>query len=261
MDTLYFGLIGYPLEHSFSVSYFTRKFSQEKINAVYKNYPLQNIAEFEALVRSEPGLKGLNVTVPYKEKIIPYLDVLSTTARTVQAVNTICFLREKANLTLVGHNTDVTGFERSLREHLQDHHTPALVLGTGGSSRAVTHVLGTLGIDFIRVSRKRGEDRITYEDLDPGLVKDHPLIVNTTPLGMYPDTDSCPPIPYEAVTPEHLLFDLVYNPEKTKFLLLGEKQGGSIVNGYDMLVCQAEASWEIWNRNIENSFGSQGDSR
>lgn len=243
-----YGLVGYPLEHSFSVSYFKEKFRKEKIEAVYTNYPLKDIAEFESLVQSEPGLIGLNVTVPYKEKIIPYLDALNETARSIRAVNTICFCRKGGILALVGHNTDVTGFERSLREHLQDHHTPALVLGTGGSSRAVARVLETQGIEFQRVSRNRGEDLLTYDDLDDGLIKDHPLIINTTPLGMQPDVDSFPPIPYEAITRQHLLFDLVYNPEKTRFLSLGEKQGASIVNGYDMLIYQAEASWEVWNK-------------
>ncbi|MFO7934365.1 MAG: shikimate dehydrogenase [Bacteroidales bacterium] len=254
MDSQQFGLIGFPLEHSFSVSYFTRKFAQEKIDAVYRNFPLKDITEFESLVESEPGLQGLNVTVPYKEKIIPYLDSLDETARSIQAVNTICFYREKKGKELVGSsilegfNTDVIGFERSLLEHLTDRHHSALVLGTGGSSRAVVHVLKKMGIELCRVSRNRGEDRIAYEELDMDLVKSHKLIVNTTPLGMYPDLDSSPPIPYDAITPGHFLFDLVYNPEKTRFLQLGEQQGAGIVNGYDMLVYQAEASWEIWNR-------------
>jgi len=257
MDTPHFGLIGFPLEHSFSVSYFTRKFSEEGIEAVYKNYPLKDVAEFESLVHSEAGLKGLNVTVPYKEKIIPYMDVLSKTARSIRAVNTICFCRTEGCFARVGHNTDVNGFERSIREHLEDQHTSALVLGTGGSSKAVIYVLESLGIDYKRVSRKRREDLITYDDLNPDIVQDHTLIINTTPLGMYPDLDSFPPIPYEAITPEHLLFDLVYNPEKTRFLMMGEQHGAAIVNGYDMLVYQAEASWEIWNRNPENSLESE----
>lgn len=254
MKSQLFGLIGFPLEHSFSVSYFSRKFAQEKIDAVYRNFPLKDITEFESLVESEPGLQGLNVTVPYKEKIIPYLDSLDETARSIQAVNTICFYREKkarelvGSLVLEGFNTDVIGFERSLREHFDDRHHSALVLGTGGSSRAVVHVLKMLGMDVHLVSRSRGKDRIAYEDLDAEQVKRHKLIVNTTPLGMYPDLDTSPPIPYDAITPAHLLFDLVYNPEKTRFLQLGEQQGAGIVNGYDMLVYQAEASWDIWNR-------------
>ncbi|HER07882.1 MAG TPA: shikimate dehydrogenase [Bacteroides sp.] len=252
MNTRIFGLIGYPLEHSFSVSHFSRKFATEHTDAVYRNYPLKDVAEFPSLVQSEPGLHGLNVTVPYKEKIIPYLDALSQTARSIGAVNTICFCRRSGGLALTGHNTDVTGFGRSLREHLRDHHKRALVLGTGGSSKAVVHVLEKLGIAFLRVSRSRGEERVTYEELTAGMMKDHTLVINTTPLGMYPDLESCPPIPYETITADHLLFDLVYNPSKSRFLLQGEQQGASIVNGYDMLVYQAEASWEIWNRRPED---------
>ncbi|MCK5135473.1 MAG: shikimate dehydrogenase [Bacteroidales bacterium] len=248
MDFRCYGLIGFPLGHSFSVPYFSNKFSREGIKASYRNFPLKSIAEFEELVISEPGLAGLNVTVPYKEKVIPYLDALSETAQTIQAVNTICFCRKEGKHTLVGHNTDVIGFERSLKEHLMDHHKAALVLGTGGSSKAVTYVLEGLGIEFRMVSRSRGEDRISYDDLDKRMVGNHPVIINTTPLGMHPDTDSFPSIPFEAITPHHLLFDLVYNPEKTAFLLKGEGRGARIVNGYDMLVYQAEASWEIWNR-------------
>lgn len=248
MDFKLYGLIGFPLGHSFSVPYFSNKFSDEGIEASYRNFPLKNIAEFEELIISEPGLAGLNVTVPYKEKVIPYLDALSETARTIQAVNTICFCRKEGKHALVGHNTDVIGFERSLKEHLKDHHKAALVLGTGGSSKAVTYVLKGLGIEFQLVSRRKGEERISYDDLNKRMVGNHLVIINTTPLGMHPDTDSSPSIPYEAITPEHLLFDLVYNPVKTAFLLKGEGRGAMIVNGYDMLVYQAEASWEIWNR-------------
>jgi len=248
MDTKLFGLIGYPLEHSFSVAYFSKKFEEEKIDAVYRNYPMKDISGFTSLVKSEPSLKGLNVTVPYKGKIIPYLDGLSETARKIRAVNTICFCKREGRLTLLGHNTDVIGFERSLREHLQDRHSGALVLGTGGASSAVAYVLEKLGIEFMRVSRSGGNDRIRYGDLDAGLIRRHLLVINTTPLGMYPDVDSCPQIPFEGVTPDHLLFDLVYNPAKTRFLQRGEERGATILNGYDMLVFQAEASWEIWNR-------------
>lgn len=248
MDNKLFGLIGFPLGHSFSVPYFSEKFSREGIQASYRNFPLENIAEFKELVISEPGLAGLNVTVPYKEQILPYLDALSETARNIRAVNTICFCRKEGRHALVGHNTDVIGFERSLEEHLKDHHHAALVLGTGGSSKAVTFVMERLGMEYSLVSRNRGEDRISYDDLDEEMVANHPVIINTTPLGMHPDTDSFPSIPYEAITPQHLLFDLIYNPEKTAFLLKGEERGAWTVNGYDMLVYQADASWEIWNR-------------
>ncbi len=243
-----YGLIGYPLEHSFSVPYFTRKFKEENIDAEYRNFPLEDISEFENIVKTEPDLAGLNVTVPYKQKIIPYLDALSSTARMIRAVNTICFCRLEGRLALIGHNTDVMGFEQALKEHIRPHHTSALVLGTGGSSKAVTFVLEEMGIACQRVSRTSGEERITYEQLDEGLIKKTQLIINTTPLGMHPDLKSFPDIPYGAISSDHLLYDLVYNPEKTMFLTRGEERGATIVNGYKMLVYQAEGSWERWNR-------------
>jgi len=243
-----YGLIGYPLGHSFSVPFFTRKFKEEDIHSEYRNFPLKDISDFEQLVKAEPQLEGLNVTVPYKQKIIPYLDALSNTARIIQAVNTICFCRQEGRLALIGHNTDVIGFERSLNEHIKKHHTSALVLGTGGSSKAVTFVLEQMGIPFQMVSRTRGEGRISYEELGEGLVEKSRLIINTTPLGMHPDIEAFPPIPYGAITTDHLLFDLIYNPKKTRFLAMGEESGADIVNGYDMLVYQAEGSWERWNR-------------
>ncbi|MEN8228544.1 MAG: shikimate dehydrogenase [Bacteroidota bacterium] len=248
MDFRLYGLIGKPLGHSFSVSYFSNKFSEEGINAGYRNFPLEEISDFELLVKEQSNLSGLNVTVPYKQKIIPYLDALAETARSIQAVNTICFCRKKGIHALVGHNTDVIGFERSLKEHLNKQHTSALVLGTGGSSKAVIFVLEKLGIPYHIVSRSEGENRVTYAQLENDLVAASPLIINTTPLGMHPELSTYPDIPYDAITPGHLLFDLVYNPEKTKFLSLGEEKGATIVNGYDMLVYQAEGSWEIWNK-------------
>lgn len=244
----HYGLIGYPLGHSFSAKYFSEKFDREEIDASYRNFPLQKIGEFEILLRQEPDLYGLNVTVPYKQAVIPFLDALSQTARAVQAVNTICFCRREAHRALTGHNTDVVGFEKSLSKHLKKQHTSALVLGTGGSSGAVTYVLENLGIEYQRVSRQSGEKRLTYAELDPTRVADATLIINCTPLGMHPETDACPDLPYQAITREHLLFDLIYNPAKTLFLAKGEAQGATIVNGHEMLVYQAEAAWEIWNR-------------
>lgn len=244
----HFGLIGYPLGHSFSVSFFTEKFTSEKIDASYRNFPLERISEFENLIRDETNLYGLNVTVPYKKAIIPYLDALSKTARDIQAVNTICFCRRDEKKALTGHNTDVIGFERSLKPRLKKHHRSALILGTGGSSRAVAYVLKGMGINYTLVSRQEGVGKISYETLSAEMVSGHSLIINCTPLGMHPAIDSCPDIPYGAVTPDHLLFDLIYNPERTTFLARGEAQGAEIVNGYEMLIYQAEASWEIWNR-------------
>ena len=243
-----FGLIGYPLGHSFSASFFSKKFKAEKIDAEYRNFPLEDIEEFKTLVKREKTLVGLNVTVPYKEEIIPYLNSLSATAEAIQAVNTISFKWIDDKLVLEGNNTDVIGFRRSLEQHLKSQHTSALVLGTGGSSKAVLHVLEQLGITYTVVSRTTGDRRITYGELDGKLVGDTSLIINTTPLGMHPKLETFPQIPYEALTSNHLLFDLVYNPAKTAFLARGEKYGAQIVNGDDMLIFQAEASWEIWDQ-------------
>jgi shikimate dehydrogenase len=243
-----YGLIGYPLGHSFSVSYFTRKFREEGLDAMYRNFPLETIGGFRDLLEREPGLAGLNVTVPYKQAVIPFLDELDDTAGAIGAVNTIVFGQREGRRWLSGYNTDVTGFRRSLEEHLDRSHSRALVLGTGGASKAVSYVLGAMGIAFRMVSRRRGEGILSYKELDPAMVALHTLVINTTPLGMHPEVDSCPPIPYEALGPGHLLFDLVYNPARTLFLQKGEQHGASVVNGYDMLVYQAEASWAIWSR-------------
>jgi shikimate dehydrogenase len=242
-----FGLIGYPLGHSFSASYFNEKFVKEGIDARYNNYPMEQISHFPSLIESEPGLKGLNVTVPHKQEIIPYLDRLSSTASAIQAVNTISIKRDKDSLVIEGDNTDVIGFRRSLEQYLKPHHTSALVLGTGGSWKAVHYVLAKLGIPFVRVSRTAGEGQITYGDIDGRMIEENPIIINTTPLGMYPNVQTFPQIPYDALSPEHLLFDLVYNPEKTEFLNKGESSGAQAVNGHDMLIYQAQGSWDIWN--------------
>jgi shikimate dehydrogenase len=259
-----FGLIGYPLGHSFSASYFEKKFRKEGIEASYRNFPLEHIEDFKSLLTQEPDLEGLNVTVPYKQAIIPFLDRLSDVAGEIHAVNTVSFRLAGERLVLTGDNTDVIGFRRSLEEHLKPGHTSALVLGTGGSSRAIQYVLDELGIAFTMVSRspgvraakkrddkrdgaESGINRITYRELDSKLVGETPLIINTTPLGMFPEVEAYPDITYSAVTPDHLLFDLVYNPARTVFLKRGEEMGATVVNGYDMLVYQAEASWGIWN--------------
>jgi shikimate dehydrogenase len=247
-----FGLIGYPLGHSFSASYFNQKFHEEGIDARYLNFPLEQVGEFRDLVDGEPELAGLNVTVPYKQEIIPYLDHLNDSAANIQAVNTITFRRDRDRLQLLGDNTDVIGFRRSLEEHLHKGHGEALVLGTGGASRAVLYVLDQLGIPGTLVSRTPGDQRITYGQLDEDRIARSTLIINTTPLGMHPREDTFPLLPYHAMGPGHLLFDLVYNPEKTAFLAKGEEYGARIVNGYDMLIYQAEASWEIWNAAYPN---------
>lgn len=247
-----FGLIGYPLGHSFSKKYFTEKFDKEGIeDTVYDNYPIADIAEFEPLYKNDPELAGVNVTIPYKESIIPYLDVLSEDARNIQAVNTVCLCTKTGRLVKVGHNTDTVGFRTSLEEHLNEIPEKALVLGTGGSSKAVVYVLEDMGIKVTKVSSSGKEGAIGYADLNDKMIKKAKLIVNTTPLGMEPDVQSCPDIPYDALTTEHLLFDLVYNPVVTRFMQEGRNRGASAVNGYDMLVYQAEEAWEIWNRAIK----------
>ncbi|MEX0988271.1 MAG: shikimate dehydrogenase [Bacteroidales bacterium] len=244
-----FGLIGYPLGHSFSKEYFSNKFEREGIeDVVYDNYPINDIAEFEPLYKNDPELSGLNVTIPYKESVIPYLDVLSEDARNIGAVNTICLCTKTGRLVKVGHNTDALGFRKSLEEKLLVMPEKALVLGTGGASKAVVYVLQDLGIKVTSVSSSGKEGAIGYEDLTDKLVRTSKLIVNTTPLGMHPDIDTYPDIPYDAITPEHLMYDLVYNPRVTRFMQLGKERAASAVNGADMLLYQAEGAWEIWNR-------------
>ncbi len=244
-----YGLIGYPLSHSFSRGFFNDKFRREGIDAEYENFPLPSIREFPELVRSVRELEGLNVTIPYKEKVIPYLDALDPVARAVGAVNTIRIRREEGELFLKGYNTDVWGFEVTLRPHLGPDHTFALVLGTGGAAKAVGYVLRKLGLEVWYVSRRpRGERTIAYNELTGAMVQQIRLIVNTTPLGMFPDTDAAPPIPYPYLTKEHVLYDLIYNPPETLFLKKGKERGATVINGQAMLEQQALKAWEIWNR-------------
>ncbi|MFA6922723.1 MAG: shikimate dehydrogenase [Bacteroidales bacterium] len=245
-----FGLIGYPLSHSFSKGYFAEKFSKEKVkNCEYELFPLEKISEFPLLIEKHKNLAGLNVTIPYKEKIINYLEKLDNTAKEVGAVNTIKFIHEKNKKNLVGYNTDVFGFETTLKPLLESHHAKALILGHGGASKAVRYVLKKIGIEclFVELEEYKKEGDISWNEINENLIKNYFLIINATPLGMYPKVDEFPKIPYNCITPKHLLYDLVYNPEKTKFLELGEKQGAAIQNGLQMLHIQAEKSWEIWN--------------
>lgn len=240
-----YGLIGFPLSHSFSQRFFTDKFREEQIDGcVYDNFPLENIDVLREVLAKHPNLAGLNVTIPYKEKVIAYLDHQSDVVKKIGACNCIRFVQGE----LHGYNTDVTGFEVSLRPLLEAHHQKALVLGTGGAAKAVHFVLDKLGIIFLEVSRTPFTGRqISYEDLSPEVIAQHTLIINTTPVGTYPKVNECPPLPYELLTSQHYLFDLVYNPAKTLFLQKGEEQGAVIKNGADMLVIQAEESWRIWN--------------
>jgi shikimate dehydrogenase len=238
-----YGLIGFPLSHSFSKKYFSDKFINENIQGVeYNSYPLEDITALSALLNSEPMLAGLNVTIPYKEQVIPFLDELSDEVKEIGACNCISI----KGTTLKGYNTDVIGFEKSLKKKLKPYHQKALVLGTGGAAKAVYYILRKNQIPFLKVSRTNGENQITYESLTKEIIESHQLIVNTTPLGMYPEVNSFPPIPYQYLGDQHYLFDLVYNPAKTIFLSRGEERGAAIENGADMLVDQAEASWDIW---------------
>ena len=257
----HYGLIGYPLSHSFSKKFFTEKFEKEKItDAEYHLFPIEHITELPALLKANPHLCGLNVTIPHKLSILKYLDWIEHNAKTAGAVNCIRISAESPveaafsgelgikghDFRLEGFNTDIYGFQKSLTPLLKEQHDQALVLGDGGAARAIKCVLEDLGINFKVVTRKPYPGNLLFEDLKPHHITQHTLIINTTPLGMTPHVDECPRIPYEAITGEHLLYDLIYNPEKTLFLKKGEEQGAVIKNGYEMLVLQAEKSWEIW---------------
>jgi shikimate dehydrogenase len=240
----HFGLIGFPLSHSFSKGYFAAKFEKEGItDAVYDTYPIPEIGEFPNLTQKIEGLVGLNVTIPYKEQVIPFLDELHPAAAAMGAVNTILFKNGKSK----GFNTDVYGFQKSLEPLLKAHHTHALVLGTGGASKAVVYALNELGISWKYVSRTGNETQLSYQDLTPEIIAQHTLIINTSPVGMYPNVSDCPEIPYDAIGSQHLLYDLVYNPAETLFLTKGKAQGAEIKNGLEMLHLQAERAWEIWS--------------
>ena len=237
-----FGLIGYPLSHSFSKKYFTEIFSNEGIDAEYANYPIEDISMVKALFK-DPLLEGINVTIPYKEAVIPFVDELSEPVKEIGACNCIRIRNGKT----MGFNTDVLGFERSMEKKLRPVNDKALVLGTGGAAKAVCYVLSQKKIPYKQVSRNRKEGIISYADVSADMLRQYRLLINTTPLGMYPDTEACPELPYEAITPDHYLYDLVYNPEKTLFLKKGEERGAVIENGHDMLIIQANESRKIWN--------------
>ncbi len=240
-----YGLIGYPLSHSFSKNYFTKKFEEEGLaDHFYELFPITSIEGLSDILQTYPDLKGLNVTIPYKQLVLPYLDNSDNIPRSLGACNCIKIIDGK----LYGYNTDVIGFERSIIPHLKAHQNKALILGNGGATAAVKYVFDKNNIDCKIVSRQLhdGSD-LTYEELTEAIIKEHSIIVNTTPLGMYPQVDNCPGIPYDAITPNHYLFDLTYNPEKTLFLKKGEERGAAIQNGSAMLVIQAEESWNIWS--------------
>ncbi|MES2731390.1 MAG: shikimate dehydrogenase [Bacteroidota bacterium] len=241
-----YGLIGYPLTHSFSKKYFTEKFAREGItDSTYELFELPDLAEFPHLLAAHPNLRGLNVTIPHKKTIMPFLDALDESARKVGAVNVIK-LDNQGRTT--GYNSDYYGFLLSLRHWLGNLSKPsALVLGNGGACRAVTAALTDLGISYLVVSRQPTAETISYEQINAETIKNHPLIINTTPLGTYPAIETFPPIPYSFLTNHHFLYDLVYNPTETQFMLKGAAAGASTHNGLAMLQLQAEKAWEIWS--------------
>lgn len=242
-----YGLLGYPLSHSFSKDYFTRKFQNaEYKDCAYQNFELQSLFDIKNYLNSFEGLKGFNITIPYKEQILNYLDRSDKLVESINACNCISVIENE----WIGYNTDVIGFELSFKGFLKPNHTKALILGTGGASKAVAYVCRKLGLEFLFISKsKKGEGYLSYEALNEDILQEYQVIINTTPVGSYPANSACPDIPYQFITSQHYLFDLIYNPEKTEFLMKGQVQGAQIRNGYEMLVIQAEESWKIWNTN------------
>lgn len=240
-----YGLIGYPLGHSFSKQYFTEKFEREMIaDCIFEAFPIESINEFPSLLKENPLLKGLCVTIPYKEQVLQYIDEVSDEVKAIGATNSIKIHDGK----MTAYNTDIVGFEKSFVKLLKPHHTKALVLGTGGASKAVQYVLHKLKIDFLVVTRKKqNEKQITYEEIDEAVMKNYPVIINCSPVGMYPNDNIAPSIPYQFISANHYLYDLVYKPAETLFLKNGKERGAAAENGYEMLLLQAEESWRIWN--------------
>jgi len=241
-----YGLIGYPLGHSFSKKYFTEKFENEHIDARYDLYELDDISKFTTIIEN-PELNGLNVTIPYKEKVIPFLDELDDTAEKIGAVNVVKFIRLNNELKLKGYNSDTVGFEDELKPYLKSFHKNALILGTGGASKAINYVLHKLNIETTFVSRTISRGKLTYNELNQSIIETNLLIVNASPLGTFPNMDQCPNIPYQYLTENHILFDLVYNPSETLFMKKGKEKGAFVINGEGMLTGQAKAAWKIWN--------------
>lgn len=243
---LKFGLVGRDISYSFSRGYFAQKFESENLPHSYVNFDLQSIDKLDDIIRNTPNLKGLNVTIPYKEAVIPILDDLNKRARKIGAVNAIRITRYQK---LIGYNTDYYGFKNSLRPHLKKYHKRALILGTGGASKAIAYALKKLKIKYDYVSRSEKEGvKFLYSDLTDEIISGYKIIINSSPVGTFPNVNECPDIPYEALTNKHILYDLVYNPEQTKFLSCGDMKEATTINGLEMLRLQAEKSWEIWNR-------------
>ncbi|MBL4593283.1 MAG: shikimate dehydrogenase [Flavobacteriales bacterium] len=245
-----YGLIGHPLSHSFSKKYFTQKFENENIkDCSYELFDIKNIDQFPKILKENSNLVGLNITIPYKKSILSFLTEIDETAKVIGAVNTIKINSESKQIK--GYNTDYYGFKKSLKPFLDINHERALILGTGGAAKTVKYVLNELNIDCLLVSRNpKNESEIAYDDVNEYVIKHHQLIVNTTPVGMFPHTENCPSINYENLTAKHLLYDLIYNPTETNFLKKGKEKGSITLNGMEMLTLQAEKSWEIWNSEL-----------
>ena len=240
-DSKLFGLLGKDIGYSFSRNYFSNKFRAENLQQEYVNFDLENLSTFKSLLKRD-DIYGMNVTIPYKQEVIPFLDEIDPVAKAIGAVNTIVFKDNKR----LGYNTDHIGFQNTLLNYLKPHHDKALVLGTGGASKAVCYVLEQLKIQVRKVSRSEGPDRKAYHQLSAKDYKEHSLLINCTPLGTHPNINAYPPIDYEKISKKHLLYDLIYNPEVTTFMKMGKAKGAEVVNGYQMLVDQAEASWNLW---------------
>lgn len=240
------GLLGKNISYSFSRSYFKKKFENENIkNTTYENFDIESIDLLPSIIKNTEGLRGLNVTIPYKEQVIPFLDKIHKKAKTIGAVNTIKITKKGK---LVGYNTDCYGFKNSIKPFLKNHHKNALILGTGGASKAIAYTLNELGISFQYVSRKLSKNvGFSYDTLTENDVKNHQIIINCSPVGTFPNIDHCPNIPYNGIGQDHILFDLIYNPEETLFLNKGKQNGATTINGLKMLELQAEKAWSIWN--------------
>ena len=242
-----YGLIGYPLGHSFSMGYFNEKFKNEAINAVYENFEIPDIQDITTVIGSNPDLAGFNVTIPYKEKVMDYLDYIAPEAAEIGAVNVVKVTHNGERAVLKGFNSDVVGFVNSIKPLLRPLHKKALVLGTGGASKAVEYGLRKLGLETIKVSRTEKDNTITYGQVTPELLSEYKVIVNCTPCGMAPHFDECPNLPYDSIDDSFILYDLIYNPEETLFLRKGKEKDATVKNGLEMLLLQAEEGWNIWN--------------
>lgn len=243
-----YGIIGMPLGHSFSPGFFNEKFRNEGIDAVYEKYELPQIDSLQEVLATNPELRGLNVTIPYKEKVIAYLDELSEEARAIGAVNVISVRHKGNNVYLKGYNSDTIGFSKSIAPLLMPCHKKALILGTGGASKAIEYSLRQLGLQTVKVSRYERMGTIQYENITPDVIKEYNVIVNCTPVGMYPKTEECPLLPYDAMDGNTLLYDLIYNPDETLFMKKGKEHGAVVKNGLEMLLLQAYASWDFWKQ-------------